>query len=252
MGGIAGGGANPFGAAIDTSEMNVSALARSLLGRSASADMRSDLECAAASHTHAVANLSDASANGKSLISAADYSAMRTLLGLVIGTDVLAPNGSGANLTGISAGKLGQVVSSLSGAVATGTTTTPTDDTIPQSGEGTEFFTLAITPANASSNLLVLIPMTWSCSAQYPTTVALHKDSDADAVAAAHGLVSYNGLPDFCTVAFLIAAGSTSARTYKVRIGPSTSSTITINGHGGARKLGGVCQSGIIIAEILP
>jgi hypothetical protein len=37
---------------------------------------------ASASHSHTVAELSDASANGRSLISAADYAAMRTLLGL--------------------------------------------------------------------------------------------------------------------------------------------------------------------------
>lgn len=37
---------------------------------------------AAAAHAHAVADLSDASANGRSLISAADYAAMRTLLSL--------------------------------------------------------------------------------------------------------------------------------------------------------------------------
>lgn len=45
---------------------------------------------AAASHTHAVADLSDATANGRSLISAANYAAMRALLDLEAGTDFLA------------------------------------------------------------------------------------------------------------------------------------------------------------------
>lgn len=45
---------------------------------------------ALASHTHAVADLSDASANGRSLISAANYAAMKTLLDLEIGVDVQA------------------------------------------------------------------------------------------------------------------------------------------------------------------
>lgn len=43
---------------------------------------------AAASHTHAVADLSDASANARSLLQAANYAAMRTLLALYTTTEV--------------------------------------------------------------------------------------------------------------------------------------------------------------------
>jgi microcystin-dependent protein len=46
---------------------------------------------AALVHTHTVSQLSDASANGRSLISAADYAAMRALLDLEAGTDFLSP-----------------------------------------------------------------------------------------------------------------------------------------------------------------
>lgn len=47
---------------------------------------------AAVVHTHTASQISDASANGRSLITAADYASMRTLLGLVIGTNVQAQN----------------------------------------------------------------------------------------------------------------------------------------------------------------
>jgi len=47
-----------------------------------------------------MADITDASANGRSLVTAADYAAMRTLLGLVIGTNVQAYN---ANLTAFAA-----------------------------------------------------------------------------------------------------------------------------------------------------
>jgi len=61
---------------------------------------------ARADHVHPMAALvaadvSDASANGRSLITAADYSAMRTLLGLVIGTTVQAYHAILAALAGL-------------------------------------------------------------------------------------------------------------------------------------------------------
>lgn len=53
-------------------------------------------------HTHTVSQLSDATANGRSLISAADYSAMRTLLSLVPGTNVQAYDAELAAIAGLS------------------------------------------------------------------------------------------------------------------------------------------------------
>ena len=52
-------------------------------------------------------------------------------------------------------GKVVQVVHVQDGASATGTTTHPIDDTIPQNTEGDEYLTLAITPTNASNKLLI-------------------------------------------------------------------------------------------------
>ena len=46
-----------------------------------------------------------------------------------------------------------QIVNTPNGSVATGTTTIPFDDTIPQNTEGNEYMTCAITPTNASSTL---------------------------------------------------------------------------------------------------
>ena len=78
---------------------------RALLDLEAGTDFYSisaaDAAFAAASHTHPVADLSDASANGRSLISAADYAAMRTLLGLgalATQTNVNNDDWSGADL----------------------------------------------------------------------------------------------------------------------------------------------------------
>jgi hypothetical protein len=53
------------------------------------------------------------------------------------------------------AGNVLQVVNVQTGAVATGTTTIAFDDTVPQSSEGTEFITLAITPTSSTSKLRI-------------------------------------------------------------------------------------------------
>ena len=47
-------------------------------------------------------------------------------------------------------------------------------------------------------------------------------------------------------------ASSTSARTYKVRLGrtDSHSNPVTVNGYNGARKFGGVLATSITITEI--
>lgn len=51
--------------------------------------------------TLALADITDASANGRSLVAAADYAAMRTLLGLVIGTNVQAYDAALASIAGL-------------------------------------------------------------------------------------------------------------------------------------------------------
>ncbi|MDG3577112.1 hypothetical protein P7F60_11985 [Rhizobium sp. YJ-22] len=51
-----------------------------------SAALEDAADFAAAVHTHTASQISDASANGQSILTAADYSAMRTLLSLVKGT----------------------------------------------------------------------------------------------------------------------------------------------------------------------
>jgi hypothetical protein len=70
---------------------------RALLDLEAGTDFLSPAAIAAAYaalvHTHTVSQLSDASANGQSLISAANYAAMRALLDLEVGTDFLSPAG---------------------------------------------------------------------------------------------------------------------------------------------------------------
>jgi len=146
---------------------------------------------------------------------------------------------------------IGQVVSSVSTGVATGATAIPADDTIPQcTSEGTEFHSLAITPTNASSTLVIDVTVFGSISTNGQVYAILCVDSTANALAAVGAAADAS---DRETISFThsLSAGSTSARTYKVRVGPSAG-TFTFNGAGGTRLFGGVANSSITITEVLP
>ena len=148
-------------------------------------------------------------------------------------------------------GSVIQVVNTTTGAVATGTTTTPVDDTIPQNTEGTEFMTLAITPSNASNKLKIDVVFCASFPNNLPMVVALHQDSTADALRGVVQWNSYNSEQNgVVTFSHYMAAGTTSATTFKVRAGMSGAGTITFNGISAGRLLGGVMASSITITEI--
>ena len=70
-------------------------------------------------------------------------------------------------------GKILQMVYVFTGAYATGSTTIPFDDTIPQITEGNEVMTLAITPTSASSKLLVNVDVSGASNVQGNWTAAL-------------------------------------------------------------------------------
>ena len=145
-----------------------------------------------------------------------------------------------------------QQVNTQTGAVATGTTVIPFDDTIPQSGEGTQFMTLAITPTSATNNLFIQVDAICSYSIANSMTAALFQDSTASALAAASEYQTTG--TGITTISFnhTMTAGTTSATTFKIRIGGETAGTLTFNGIAGGRIMGGVYASSITITEIKP
>ncbi len=162
--------------------------------------------------------------------------------------------GSGAwGATPSATGNIAQVVNTQTGAVATGTTATPFDDTIPQITEGDQYMTQAITPTSATNKLK--IDVVWqganSNNSSY-IIVALFQDSTANALAVASTGVSSAsaGLPFTITFTHYMTAGTTSATTFKVRAGCPAGATITFNGISSARLYGGVAASSITITEI--
>jgi hypothetical protein len=162
------------------------------------------------------------------------------------------PAVSAALLTNIPvpSGSVVQVVNVETGAVATGTTQTPFDDTIPQISEGDEYMTLAITPKSASNKLKIdVVCQVGNASFAGRVVAALFQDSTAGALAAMP--VYLASATDLKEIAFThyMTAGTVSATTFKVRIG-SDGITITFNGVSAGRLFGGSLASSITITEI--
>ena len=129
----------------------------------------------------------------------------------------------------------------------------PYDDTIPLISEGGEVMTLAITPTAATSKLKidVLVNTSPSISGE-KMIVALFQDTTANALACVSDEFYDAGCMVVIPLMYFANASSTSARTYKVRLGRTDShgNPVTVNGYNGARKFGGVLATGITITEI--
>ena len=164
------------------------------------------------------------------------------------------PSSSGGGSGG---GKLAQAaVYAESGAVATGSTRLPVDDTIPQNTEGNALSALdcTITPTNANSKLLIIAAVNLNSPAATGTSaIALFVDSTADAIAVGFAQQSsVNSWSWVASIHILISAASTSSRIYKIRYGNDSGSNNTVNGGSSARLFGGVLKSSMTVLEILP
>lgn len=147
-------------------------------------------------------------------------------------------------------GDVVQVQSSLTGAVATGTTVTPWDDTIPQNTEGDQYMSQAVSPVSAANLLAVDYIWNGTNSATVQLTAALFQDAVANALVAN---VSNNiaGAAQPVQIAGSFLTSSTAATTtFKLRTGGSAAGTTTFNGSAGARKLGGVHNSYLRVTEV--
>lgn len=149
-------------------------------------------------------------------------------------------------------GSVVQTANYQTGALQTGTTVLLADDTIPQNTEGNEFMTLAFTPRSATNKLKITVNAFTAMSTGIGTvtTMALFQDSTADAIAATVTSAPQAHAPISSTLVHYMTAGTTSATTFKVRMGLNGAGTITFNGANSGRLYGGVAASSITIEEI--
>ena len=171
-----------------------------------------------------------------------------------IGTGAIT-NAKIADNASISGSKLGtnavlQIKNVQTGAVNNTTSNITNDDSIPQKTEGGEFMTLAITPNSASSKLLIEVVVMGSPNSSAVVTACLFQDSTANALAVGNYYQSYGTGTHNLNFKHYMTAGTTSATTFKVRVGAHTG-TFTFNGvNTSSRQYGGTYASSITITEI--
>jgi hypothetical protein len=156
---------------------------------------------------------------------------------------------AGVPSSALPAGSVLQVVNFQTGAVASGTTTVPFDDTIPQNTEGNEYMTLAITPTSATSKLKIEINAVFSSALGSVMVGSLFQDTTANALASSWFQQQTAGYRHFLSFSHNMTSGTTSATTFKFRLGGNTATTTTFNGDSGNRKFGGALASSITITE---
>lgn len=150
-------------------------------------------------------------------------------------------------------GDIVQRVREQTGAVATGTTQIPHDDTIPQNTEGDEYIDVDITPTSAA-NLLDISGQFIGANTGTTTsqTAALFQDSTANALAASANIPGGGG--NAITehgVSHRMRAGTTSSTQINLRVGTSAAGTTTFNGVSSARTLGGAHASFLSVEEVM-
>ena len=143
-----------------------------------------------------------------------------------------------------------QTVSFESGVMQSGTGLIPFDDTIPQITEGNEYMTLAITPKSATSKLVISVTVLIGSTVANNMGVALFQDATANALAAAHHSLNTANLNAMVSFRHMMTSGTTSATTFRVRIGGAVAGTTYLNGNNGVRIYGGVAASSIVIQEV--
>ncbi len=161
--------------------------------------------------------------------------------------------GTGLSMSGTTLNSSNKIVQTAYTEYTTYTTTAaniPYDDTIPQISEGLEIMTQSFTPTSASNFLLIEAVCNICATSGGRGSAALFVDSTSDALAAASSSGNTSQL-ETVVVKYRVSAGSTTARTYRIRVG-ETSGNLAINGTGVNRIFGGVARCTLTVTEIAP
>lgn len=146
----------------------------------------------------------------------------------------------------IAVARIIQVVNDLERSAVTCSTAIANDTSIPQNNEGDEVMTATITPTDTGNKLLIRAVVSGDVSADSVVTMALFQDSTADALAAVQQTMTRDNDKFVLVLEHYVAAGTVSATTFKIRVGP-TAGTATVNG---VTTLGAVLTASLTVTEI--
>lgn len=165
---------------------------------------------------------------------------------------VLTSNGAGADPSyqSVSASAILQCLQNTYTANTNLSTQIPQDDTTPGSSEGTEVLSQAITPADNTNKVLVIVHLWGAVSTgSNPIAVAVFRGTTCIQVA-----LHYQGtanFPESVSCAFLDSPASASAQTYSVRVGPVAAINVRLNGTiTGGRFFGGTSSATLTVMEV--
>lgn len=159
-----------------------------------------------------------------------------------------------AGIPGVGLGKLVQFTQLQDGAVASGPTTIPFDNTVPLKDEGDLFMSHTHTPLNAANILLIEVDWFGAGAASNTVVATLyHPPIDATPVLACGVASAAAGLMVGLHFNFRVVAGGTSELTFNVSAGGAAVGGAIFNGvPGPTALLGGSLQSAIRIFEFEP
>ena len=147
-------------------------------------------------------------------------------------------------------GDIVQVVGNQASSVATGTTSVPFDNTIPQNGsEGDNYMTQAITPKSSLNILEIFHNGYYAFSTGAGLCVYLAQDSTANALQASGNALGDGTLAGF-NLRHRMLAGTTSSTTFKVNAGGGGAGTTTFLGQSGGKIWSTAGQGVLTVTEI--
>ena len=149
-------------------------------------------------------------------------------------------------------GQVVQHVRSQTGAVATGTTALPYDDTPPQITEGDQYMSQAITPTSACNVLAIeAVGMLAHSSTGTGIGMALFQDAVASALAGVFSAAPTAAYSICLKLQHWMLSATSSSTTMRIRAGGGAGATTTFNGTAGGRIFGNVAASYLDIREIM-